>query len=313
MRAGGGKLLFVVGLVLGARGAVAQDRDAQVIGTVADGEGRGLDGATIEILGTKLSATSGENGRFRFGPVRPGRYWILARRVGYAPIRMTATLQDGQTRALSLTLEKIPQRLSELTVLAHGGMSGYRHQDFLARSRSAFGTFLTRDDLDRIGGHDLVSVVQRYLPGKTRYTLERRTGETDLFGGRLYRRLGSGRLYARDGRQLLGRCLLQPQLHPFDLGQRRHPVGRRVVDRFRRRSTGSHRGLPPRPLGTDRVRLPGVVRVRARGSLDQVGGAARQSSGDRFGSTRRSPGPPANASAPPPRRSRRSPARRATP
>jgi len=198
MRAGGGKLLFVVGLVLGARGAVAQDRDAQVIGTVADGEGRGLDGATIEILGTKLSATSGENGRFRFGPVRPGRYWILARRVGYAPIRMTATLQDGQTRALSLTLEKIPQRLSELTVLAHGGMSGYRHQDFLARSRSAFGTFLTRDDLDRIGGHDLVSVVQRYLPGKTRYTLERRTGETDLFGGRLYRRLGSGRLYARD-------------------------------------------------------------------------------------------------------------------
>lgn len=190
--------LVAVGVLVDARTVAAQDKDARVVGVVKDEEGRGLDGATIEILGTKRSATSKEGGDFAFDRVPAGRHWVVARRIGYAPIRLTLTLESGRTRQLTLALEKVPQRLSELTVVAHGGMSAYRHQDFLSRSRSAFGTFLTRDDLNRIGGHDVVAVVQRHLPGKTRFTLERRTGDSDLFGGRLYRRLGSGKLYARD-------------------------------------------------------------------------------------------------------------------
>lgn len=198
MRSAVGGFIAVL-ITLGSVGAAtAQEKVAALAGNVKDDEGRNLEGATVEILGTKLTATTGEGGEFRFDNVRAGRYWILVRRIGFAPIRLTATLAAGDVRQVPLELERIPQRLSELAVLAHGGMSQRRYQDFLSRSHAAFGTFLTRDDLARTNAHDLVAVVQRHLPGKTRYTLERRTGDADFQGGRLYRRVGSGRLYARD-------------------------------------------------------------------------------------------------------------------
>ncbi len=186
----------VLGLAM-AGSVGAQERVVAVTGVIHDEEGRALDGATIELLGTRLKATTGDNGKFRFEGVPPGRYWIVARRIGYAPIRMTATVTAGVARDLPIELERVPQRLSELTVLSHGGMSRYRYQDFFSRSRSAFGTFLTRDDIVQARGTDLVAVVQRYLPGKTRFALERRTGDSYL-GGRLYRRFGSRLVYRRD-------------------------------------------------------------------------------------------------------------------
>src|SRR5262245_28751716 len=84
------------GMLVGSRGLVgaalllmaipgagsAQQRAAVIGGAVRDGDGRPLDGASIEILGTKFKATTGEAGTYRFEQVPAGRYWILARRIG---------------------------------------------------------------------------------------------------------------------------------------------------------------------------------------------------------------------------------------
>jgi hypothetical protein len=186
----------VVALLLGTVSLGAQEKTALVRGVVSDDEGRHLGGVSIEVLGTKLAVTTAEDGVFRFERVPAGRYWIVVRRIGYAPVRLTATLLPGLERDLPIELERVPQRLSELTVLSHGGMSKYRYQDFFTRSHSAFGTFLTRDDLAQSRAYDLVSLVQRQMPGKTRFALEQRTGGDGYAGGRLYRR--GGYLYGRD-------------------------------------------------------------------------------------------------------------------
>lgn len=178
-------------LVAASTPAAGQAPRATVRGTITAEGGRPLDGASVEILGTKFSQTTEAAGGYRFDGVPAGRYWVLVRRIGYAPICLTATLAEGESRELPVTLERLPQKLDELTVLADGGMSRHRYQDFWARSHSAFGKFLTRDDIAAAPG-DLISIVQRHLPGRTRWTLEQRAGgPVGIMGpGRLVRRGG---------------------------------------------------------------------------------------------------------------------------
>ena len=161
----------------------AQSATATVSGIVRDQDGRALDGASIEILGTKFHATTTEPGSYRLTGVPAGKYWLLARRIGYAPMRITASITAGQDRDLPFDLERLPQKLSELTVLADGGIHQYRYQDFVARSHSAFGRFLTRDDMASFPG-DLIQIAQRFMPGRSRYTLEQRLAGGFIPAGR---------------------------------------------------------------------------------------------------------------------------------
>ncbi|MEZ4456680.1 MAG: carboxypeptidase-like regulatory domain-containing protein [Gemmatimonadales bacterium] len=176
----------VLALAVSASAAAAQTRGATVTGTIRAESGGTLEGASVEILGTGFKATTQASGGYRFEQVPRGRYWVLVRRIGYSPARVSVTLADGDDRRLPFELERLPTKLSELTVLAESGMSRPRFQDFQIRSHSAFGTFLTRDDLANYAG-DLVSVAQRFLPGRTRLTLEQRIGAG---GGLLLRRGG---------------------------------------------------------------------------------------------------------------------------
>ena len=165
-------------LVAAVAGILPRTLNAQSItvsGAVHDPDGRPLEDASIEILGTKFRATTAAQGTYRFTGVRAGQYWLLARRIGYTPIRITATILAGTDRELAFELERLPRRMSEHTVLADGGMNRHRYQDFVARSHSAFGQFLTRDDIAAFSG-DLVALAQLYLPGRSRSTLEQRLG-----------------------------------------------------------------------------------------------------------------------------------------
>lgn len=152
-----------------------QAQSATVGGVIRDQDGRALDGASIEILGTTFRATTTAPGTYRFTGVPAGQYWLLARRSGYSPVRITATVAAAAERELAFDLERLPRNLSELTVLADGGMSRHRYQDFVARSHASFGSFLTRDDIAADSG-DLIQIAQLHLPGRSRYTLEQRLG-----------------------------------------------------------------------------------------------------------------------------------------
>src|SRR5687767_2794894 len=60
-------------------------------GAVQDTSGTGLAGAQVEILGAERSATTSAKGAYRLEQIPPGRYWVIARRIGYAPIRAALT------------------------------------------------------------------------------------------------------------------------------------------------------------------------------------------------------------------------------
>jgi hypothetical protein len=157
-------------LAAGAPAAVAaQARTAALRGAVSGVDGP-LAGATVEVLGTKRTVLTSETGEFRFDGLTPGRYWINARRIGYGPASFTATLEADSVRQVQITLEAAPQRLKDLEVTA--GMTRNRYYDFLWRSRGSFGRFLTRDDIQRSRAFDAIDLVQRYLPGRSRWALE---------------------------------------------------------------------------------------------------------------------------------------------
>jgi hypothetical protein len=179
---------FAVGLAAGMPlTAPAQDRTATLVGSVRDVDDRPLEDATIEVMGTGARSVTREGGRYRVTGIPPGQRWILVRRDGYAPTRASLTLEEDGRRELRFELKPLPRGSSEDAVLADLGMNRARWQDFVQRSQSAFGTFLTRDELAH-SSDDLIDLVRRYLPGRSRLALERRSTDAGVGPGRLLRR-----------------------------------------------------------------------------------------------------------------------------
>ena len=129
-----------------------------------------LPGATVTVLGTKESRVTSDSGVFEFSGLSAGRYWIGVRRIGYRPSSFTATLEADSARNVEIVLEPVPYRLEDVEVSSEV-FDRYRFYDFVQRSRSAWGRFLTRDDIRRINPVDLVELVHRYLPFHSRWAL----------------------------------------------------------------------------------------------------------------------------------------------
>jgi carboxypeptidase family protein len=136
-------------------------------GTVQDTLGQGLEGAQIEILGLKLVATTPGSGSYRFDDIKPGRYWVAVRRIGYAPLRAALTFNPGDDREIVFQLEPLAHMLPEVVVQGEDKRWMRRYQDFVWRSRSSFGHFLTRDDIEKAHPAYLGDIVHRYLPFTT--------------------------------------------------------------------------------------------------------------------------------------------------
>lgn len=133
-------------------------------GAIQDADGKPLDGALIEIMGLKRRIFTTSSGAFRFDEVRPGKYWVVARRIGYAPMQTALTLKQGDDREIVFRLELLPHVLPEQLVKGDDAAWQRRYADFVGRSRGAFGYFLTRDDIERARPYYLSDVVRRYLP-----------------------------------------------------------------------------------------------------------------------------------------------------
>jgi hypothetical protein len=132
-------------------------------GEVQDTSGAGLAGAQVEVLGAERTATTSARGGYRLEQIPPGRYWVIARRIGYAPLRAALTFNPGDDREIVFQLEPLPQILPEEVVSAADLRWQQRYRDFLWRSRSGPGRFLTRDDLKKDQRAFLDEVVSRYL------------------------------------------------------------------------------------------------------------------------------------------------------
>jgi outer membrane receptor protein involved in Fe transport len=96
------------------RPAATADTGA-VVGRVTDKKaGTALAGATVVVEGTRQSATTANDGRYRIAGVAPGTYTIRARYIGYAPGTTSVTVSADQEATADFGLEKSAQRLDEV-------------------------------------------------------------------------------------------------------------------------------------------------------------------------------------------------------
>lgn len=110
-------------LQVAAQGApVAGPRE--LVGQVLDSAGVPIDSAEVTIEATRRSAFTGRDGVFRFDDVRPARYTIVARKIGYAPdVRRIAVAGGGAS--LTMRLNRIARGLpAVVTVATSSGLSG---------------------------------------------------------------------------------------------------------------------------------------------------------------------------------------------
>jgi outer membrane receptor protein involved in Fe transport len=106
--------------------AIAPSLDAQtarpgrVVGRVIDaGTGLGLSDVAIQIVGTKLGAMSGVDGRFTIAGITPGTVTVFARRIGFQPKTITGLFLDpGRTLEQNISLAAATVQLGVVTVSA---------------------------------------------------------------------------------------------------------------------------------------------------------------------------------------------------
>jgi hypothetical protein len=144
-----------------APSAARASRLVRVAGVVTDTlDGASLGGARIEVVGTRVSTRSRDDGQFQLAPVPAGKYTVRVTRIGYEPmtfadVRFPDDVAGGR---LSVAMRRGSVALSEVIVTpGHFGLL----QTGVAGSQS-----LSRETLETIPqlGEDIYRAVSR-LPG----------------------------------------------------------------------------------------------------------------------------------------------------
>ena len=143
--------------------------------------GTTLGGARIELLGTKLTARSGEDGHFRLGAVPAGRYTVRVTRMGYEPITIddVPLPADNRTAPLRISMSRRVVALSQM-IITPG------HFGLLQRGVTG-GQSLSREALEAVPqlGEDIYRAVSR-LPGVTADDFSAKFGVRGGSGDELY-------------------------------------------------------------------------------------------------------------------------------
>src|SRR6476646_6894571 len=95
-------------------GAAAHAQSEQVSGTVVDGAGLGIPGATVQLASASRRelATSGQNGAYTFSNVTPGKYQLIATLVGFAPatpVEVVVSSENASASALTLRVASLAE------------------------------------------------------------------------------------------------------------------------------------------------------------------------------------------------------------
>src|SRR5215216_884048 len=80
-----------------------------------------LEGAVIDVDGTRLGATTGADGRFRITGVPAGSRLVIARRLGFGAVRKTVTVIAGSEATADFGLEAAAVSLDEVVVTGTAG------------------------------------------------------------------------------------------------------------------------------------------------------------------------------------------------
>ena len=137
--------------------AVAGD-SAAVTGQVVASETRApIKGATVEVMGTRLAATTDSTGRFTLPRLPPGLVMLEVRAVGYASGNWRLTLKPGQVIEHRFDLDLLAYELPEVVVEAR--KAARRFADFERRRASGMGYFITKEQIEHANALTLIDIL----------------------------------------------------------------------------------------------------------------------------------------------------------
>src|SRR5256886_6204781 len=136
-----GVLLPLLCVSVPLRVGTAQDVDQQrgtISGTVTSQEtGAPLAGAAVAIVGTRLEAAAGPDGRYTIAQLPPGSYRVRARLIGYGSVVDTGVVVvAGQTATADIVL---PQQAVQLETVVAIGYATIQNKDVTGAVASASG------------------------------------------------------------------------------------------------------------------------------------------------------------------------------
>lgn len=134
---------------------------AVLTGTVTATTGQPLEGAQILLLGTNLGGRTDQSGNFRLGGLPGGTQSIEIRQIGYAPRRYAVDLAPDKISKIDAVLE---ERAVVLEAVEVAGKKGSGIPGFDRRKKSGFGTYITREDIEKRGAIN-TSDLFRTIPG----------------------------------------------------------------------------------------------------------------------------------------------------
>lgn len=124
-------------------------------GLVSDSLRHPLQSVEVTIVGIGRSARTDSAGEFVFRDLPFGSYRVEAKRIGYQPHAHAATVSDVRGSRIVFVLSAAPQVLDpqnilgQLNILPPGAPQ--RLFDFYRRRKTATGTYITRDQIERTG------------------------------------------------------------------------------------------------------------------------------------------------------------------
>ena len=132
-----------------AQGAGGDARVAQLTGRVADGVGAAIAKAEILIANTTIRGETGPDGRFELTRVPAGAVEVLVRRLGFSPAKIPLDLTVGERRDIRVLLSPVAMLMDSISVTAEQPEVEVSYGGFETRRARGFGTFLTRDDIEK--------------------------------------------------------------------------------------------------------------------------------------------------------------------
>ncbi len=147
-----------------AAGETVRRGSARLTGVVRDDRGRPLSGAQLVVWGSGVTGSTKDDGTFALGDLPAGSQALEVRYVGYAPEKVTVDLVSNATRSVTVTLDKRADVLNEVVVYGKRTKRSRDFTGFLQRSKSGFGHFLTRADIEKQHPFQLTDLFRR-IPG----------------------------------------------------------------------------------------------------------------------------------------------------
>src|SRR5438552_2522080 len=118
-----------------------------VHGTVRTDSANPVANAELVLRPTLRTTLSSPTGTFTFGTVRPGRYQLIARAIGYEPESTVVTPRGSDTVDVTLELRRRAQVLEPVEVTTAAPATSPQMREFESRRGAGRGRFLTRAEL----------------------------------------------------------------------------------------------------------------------------------------------------------------------